>query len=119
MVVDILYKRAQFIPMKSSQIAAKDVAEPFYREVFKHHGFPRKIISGRDSRFTASLGTQLMKWPQIRLIFSAVFHPQTDGQSERAFRTFQDMLRYFVNNAQNDWTAIYQDRSLHIAIVRT
>ena len=29
----------------------------------------------------------------IRLDFSTTFHPQTDGQSERAIQTFEDMLR--------------------------
>jgi len=31
---------------------------------------------------------------------------QTDGQSERAFRTLQDMLRCYVSYAQKEWSAL-------------
>ena len=34
---------------------------------------------------------------------STSFHPQTDGQTERANRTLEDMIRAYVNNKQNDW----------------
>ena len=30
-------------------------------------------------------------------------YPQTGGQTERANRTLEDMLRHFINPAQNDW----------------
>jgi hypothetical protein len=38
-----------------------------------------------------------------RLAMSTTFHPQTDGQTERANRTLEDMLRSFVSYQQNDW----------------
>ena len=34
---------------------------------------------------------------------STSFHPQTDGQTERANRTLEDMLRHYINPSQNDW----------------
>ena len=34
---------------------------------------------------------------------STAFHPQSDGQSERSFRTLQQMLRAFVSPRQDDW----------------
>ena len=34
---------------------------------------------------------------------STAFHPQTDGQSERAVRSLKQMLRAYVNQHQNDW----------------
>jgi hypothetical protein len=34
---------------------------------------------------------------------STAYHPQSDGQTERANRTIEDMLRAFVNYQQNDW----------------
>ena len=34
---------------------------------------------------------------------STTYHPQTDGQTERANRTLEDMLRAFVNYRQDNW----------------
>jgi len=34
---------------------------------------------------------------------STASHPQTDGQTERSNTTLEDMLRHFINPAQNDW----------------
>ena len=34
---------------------------------------------------------------------STASHPQTDGETERANRTLEDILRQFVNPAQTDW----------------
>ncbi len=34
---------------------------------------------------------------------STAFHPQTDGQTERTNRILEDMLRHYVNPAQDDW----------------
>ena len=37
------------------------------------------------------------------LRFSTAFHPQTDGQSERANRTLEQFLRHYVSSRQDDW----------------
>ena len=34
---------------------------------------------------------------------STAYHPQTDGQTERANRTLEEMLRSLVNFQQTDW----------------
>ena len=34
---------------------------------------------------------------------SSGFHPQTDGQTERAYRTIEEMLQAYVGKRQNDW----------------
>jgi hypothetical protein len=38
-----------------------------------------------------------------RLATSTAFHPQTDGQTERANRTLEDYLRHYVGPLQDDW----------------
>lgn len=103
MVVHKLCTQAHFIPIKSPQVAAKEVAESFYHEMIKHRGLLRKIVSEQDSPFTSNIWTGFMRWLQTRLNLSTPFQPQTDGHSESAFRTVQEMLRCFVSNVQNDW----------------
>ena len=39
----------------------------------------------------------------IHLAISTAFHPQTDGQTERANRTFITILRNFVDQQQSNW----------------
>ena len=37
------------------------------------------------------------------LTMPSSFHPQTDGQTERANRSIEEMLRDYVGKRQNDW----------------
>jgi hypothetical protein len=47
--------------------------------------------------------TTLLKILGIKQRLSTVFHPQTDGQTERMNHTLEDMLRHFVAPHHQDW----------------
>jgi hypothetical protein len=49
-VVDRLTKFAHFFVIPTDYKAVQ-VAELFFREVFRLHGLPRQIVSGRDGQF--------------------------------------------------------------------
>jgi hypothetical protein len=49
-VVDTLTKFAHFYAIPSDY-SATQVAELFFREIFRLHGLPKTIVSDRDSRF--------------------------------------------------------------------
>jgi hypothetical protein len=87
----------------TTNITAPQLAKLFFSEIVRHHGVPTSIISDRDPRFTSSFWRQL--WSQLgtKLAMSTAYHPQTDGQTERANRTIEDMLRAYVNSKQDDW----------------
>lgn len=58
----------------------------------------------RDPRFTGILLKELMKQPKVRQNLSTAFHSETYGQSETAFRTMEETLRWFVTSTrQLDW----------------
>lgn len=84
-------------------ITAPELAHVYFDHVFKHHGLSKRIISDRDPRFTSSFWRQLFKLLDTKLAMSSSYHPQTDGQTERANRTLEDMLRAYVNDRHNDW----------------
>jgi transposase InsO family protein len=100
--VDKLSKQVHFAPSRTTD-SAKDVANCFFANVFRLHGLPTTIVSDRDSKFTSSFWRRLQECLGTKLAMSSSFHPQTDGQSERAIQTLKTMLRSLVNHKQDDW----------------
>ena len=82
---------------------AVDTARLFVDSVVRAHGLPRVIVSDRDPRFTSHFWREVHRVMGTNLAMSSGFHPQTDGQTERANRSIEEMLRAFVGNRQNDW----------------
>ncbi|KAJ9515650.1 hypothetical protein QJQ45_002714 [Haematococcus lacustris] len=101
-IVDKLSKMIHLIPTTTTA-AAHDTARLFFDHIFKHHGLPEAIISDRDPKFTSDFWTSLFHLTGTRLLLSSAYHPQTDGQTERANRTVEDMLRPYVNDHKTDW----------------
>ena len=82
LVVDNLSKRIRLI-LIMSELNAKETSEVFYREIYKHHGLPCKIISDRDARFTSTFWTELMKYLRVKLnLFTAFILKLTESQTE-------------------------------------
>lgn len=100
--VDRLTKMAHFVPC-TTNIDAPATMCIFRREIFRHHGLPLVIVSDRDPRFTSAFWQCVMQAFGTRLAMSTSRHPQTDGQSERANRTIEQILRAYTNTRTNDW----------------
>lgn len=100
--VDKLSKQVHFCASHTND-TAPDVARLFFDQVFRLHGMPRSIISDRDARFTGRFWSTLMSLMGTKLNMSTAFHPQSDGQTERANRTLEEMLRSYISYHQNDW----------------
>ena len=100
--VDRLTKMVHLCPALTS-FGAEQWARAFVDNVVRLHGIPKSIVSDRDSRFTGHFWTAVCKLLDIKQAMSTSFHPQTDGQTERANRTLEDMLRHYINPSQNDW----------------
>jgi len=82
---------------------ASELAQIMLREVARHHGLPKSIVSDRDPRFIAHFWQSLWERLRTKLNMSTSYHAQTDGQTERANRTLEDALRSYVNSQQDDW----------------
>jgi len=101
-VVDRLSKLTILIPTNTT-VSAAEAATLFYDNVFKNHGMPLSIVSDRDPRFTAKFWQEFYKCMGTTLKMSSGYHPETDGLTERANRTVEQILRNYVNDLQNDW----------------
>ena len=94
---------AHFIPTNTTA-DAKTLARLFFDNISKLHGFPRSIVSDRDSRFLSIFWQELWTLAQTKLRFSTANHPQTDGQTERTNRTLEQYLRMFARHKPARWT---------------
>ena len=63
---------------------------------------PTSIVSDRDVRFTGAAWGQLWRGLKTEQKMSTAYPPQTDGQTERANRTLQAVLRAYAESRE-DW----------------
>ena len=101
-VVDSLSKMCKYIPTTDTATAA-DLAQLFIRNVFRHHGLPKSIVSDRGATFTSSWWREFLKHLGVEAKFSTAYHPQTDGQTERVNQELETYLRFYVTYMQDDW----------------
>ncbi|GJS78870.1 putative reverse transcriptase domain-containing protein [Tanacetum coccineum] len=86
-----------------SPIMWAEVGEVIMEYLNQKSGVPISIISDRDSRFTSRFLQSIQEALATRLDMSTVYHPQTDGQSERTIQTLEDMLRVCVLDFEGSW----------------
>ena len=83
--------------------SARMAALQFINAVVRHHGLPKQIISDRDPKLRGNFCKELFKALGSTQLMSTAYHPQTDGQTERANRVVEEVLRHYVNPRQSDW----------------
>ena len=91
-------------PPCMKEMTAMEYAKLFVDHVFQLHGLLDMIISDWDPRFTGNFWKSLFDLLSMDLRFSAAFHPQTDGQSERMIQTMENFLRPYVEGRLADWS---------------
>nr|GFA44744.1 putative reverse transcriptase domain-containing protein [Tanacetum cinerariifolium] len=123
-IVDRLTKSAIFTPIRETDPMDK-LARIYLKEVVTRHGIPVSIISDRDARFASNFWRSLQNALGTRLDMSTAYHPETDGQSERAIQTFKDMLRACAIDFGKGWVnhlplvEFSYDNSYHASIKAT
>ena len=101
-VVDRFTKQIHAIPT-SDKLNSEGLAQLFRDNVWKHHGLPKTVISDRGPQFASNFTKELNKILGIHTKLSTAFHPQTNGQTERANQEIEQYLRMFVNQRQDNW----------------
>nr|GEW61003.1 putative reverse transcriptase domain-containing protein [Tanacetum cinerariifolium] len=81
----------------------KKLTRMYLKEVVARHGIPVLILYDRDPRFASNFQRSLQKAFSTKLDMSTVYHPKTDGQSERTIQILKDMLRACVIDLGKGW----------------
>lgn len=110
-IVDKLTKFATFIPC-TVQVGAKETAELLFKHVFTRFGFPREIVSDRDSKWVSSFWRRACELMEIKRALSTSHHPQTDGQTEIMNQVLEVALRCYVNERRDNWDTYLDGFSL-------
>jgi hypothetical protein len=102
--IDHYSKQVHVIPT-TTEVDAEGIADIHYREIFRLHGIPTKIVSDRGPQFAARLMRALYHKLGITHALTTAYHPQSNGQTERANQEVEKHLRLFTNARQDDWVS--------------
>ena len=101
-VLEKVTKESYFISVKSTY-KVDAIAKNFMKEIFRLHGFPKAIISDRDTKFTSIFWKGLSVDLGTNMNFSTAYHPQTDGKTKRVNQVLEDMLHMYVMDKPTKW----------------
>ncbi|TFY77465.1 hypothetical protein EWM64_g6548 [Hericium alpestre] len=101
-MMDCARSDIQIIPTHTD-ITAEDFAALFFDHWYCNHSLPLNIISDRDKLFVSCFWHALHRLSGIMLKMSSLFHPETDGASERTNKTVNQCLRYHIDHNQSGW----------------
>lgn len=101
-VICRLTSQVHLIPVETT-IKASELAWLYVKEIVRLHGVADSIVSDRDAKFTSKFWREVHRLLGTRLLMSTAFHPQTDGVTERANRSINQILRGCVSPDQSDW----------------
>ena len=90
LVVDAKSKWIEVFPMSSTTASATIRALRF---LFATHGLPEVIVSDNGPQFVAQKIKDFLKSNGIRQRLSSPYHPASNGEAERAVRTFKESMK--------------------------
>ena len=106
-VVDRLTKMRHYIHCTAKEAdsgtLAPAMARLFLDHVFRLHGLPDTIVSDHGWQFISAFWEHLTSSLGIKRKLSTAYHPQTDGQTERANEDLENYLRRYVSWKQDHW----------------
>jgi hypothetical protein len=101
-IICCLTSMVHLIPIRTTD-TAKDLSWTYIKEIVHLHGLPKNIISDWDSKFTSTWWQEVHWMMGTKLLMSTMFHPQTDGQTERANCNIGQILRTVISHDQKNW----------------
>ena len=82
---------------------ARDAADFIMNEFIMVHGTPQRLISDNGVHFNNAMMKNISATLKFIHAFSAVYHPETNGQVERFNSTFCTQLSKYNDEERDDW----------------
>src|SRR5215475_16209240 len=96
-VICRLTSMVHLIPV-NVELTTSQLSQVYLDRIVRYHRLPESIVSDRDTKFTSKWWRELHRLMGTRLLMSTSFHPQTDGQTERANRNIGQIFRTIVRH---------------------
>ena len=101
-VIDRFSKAAHFITLPKLP-SSRETADLLVKHVFRLHGIPTDIVSDRGPQFTSQVWRAFCGALGAKSSLSSGFHPQSNGQSERANQQMEAALRCITHTSPTSW----------------
>ena len=102
-VVDRFSKAAHFIALPKLPTAS-ETAQLLVQHVVRLHGIPADLVSDRGPQFISQVWKAFCRALGASVSLSSGFHPQTNGQAERANQDLGTALRCVVARNPSAWS---------------
>ena len=99
--VDYFTKWAEAMPLAT--ITAKKIREFVFNMIACRFGIPYKLISDNEKRFDSKELRNLCKDLGIKKDFAAVYHPQSNGQTEAINKIIKHTLKAKLEESKRNW----------------
>ncbi|KAK7887257.1 hypothetical protein WMY93_026878 [Mugilogobius chulae] len=102
-IVDRFSKSVHFVGLPKLP-SAQETSELLVKHVFRLHGTPLDIVSDRGPQFISQVWRSFCQALGAKVSLSSGFHPQTNGQCERANQNLEAALRCVAAQNPSDWS---------------
>ncbi|KAK7922262.1 hypothetical protein WMY93_009164 [Mugilogobius chulae] len=102
-IVDRFSKSVHFIALAKLP-SAQETADLLVQHIFRIHGIPMDIVSDRGPQFISKVWKCFCEALGAKVSLTSGFHPQTNGQCERANQDLETALRCVAAQEPSSWS---------------
>lgn len=103
-IVDRFSMAVHFIALPKLP-TARETADLLVQHVFRLHGIPQDIVFDRGPQFVSKVWSEFCQSLGASVSLSSGFHPQTNGQAERAYQDLKAALRCVAAQNPSLWSS--------------
>ena len=104
-IVDQFTKYLITVPFKENH-TAEQLGHLLLDRLVRDHGVSIMIITDRDKLFMSNYWKTISAAMGTKPKMSTAYHPQMDGQTERANQVLKTYLQHYVNHTQSNWVQL-------------